>query len=192
MAGHGNTVDTAVWGAADVLISSNLSATIPADITTAFQINNGSTITDQWDFVGLLDGGQGFAEAIETNSTDHSAWGFGVVATTYGDTKLTKTFTALEENKPVMSLVYDTSGMTFDDATGTYSGDLGVKDFTTRVKVAFVTYSGGVEKRFISKNYATIAPSNAGTESETALQSKGFTVTVYPDSSGKYWTAQKG
>ena len=192
MAGHGDTGNTAVWGAADVLISTNMSATIPADISTAFVINNGTDVTDQWDFVGLLDGGQGFAEAIETNSTDHSAWGFGVVATTYGDTKLTKTFTALEENKPVMSLVYDTSDMTFDDDAGTYSGDLGVKDYTTKVKVAFVTYSGDTTKRFISKNYATVAPTNAGTESEANLQSKGFTVTIYPDSSGKYWTAQKG
>lgn len=192
MAGHGSTGNTAVWGAADVLISTNLSATIPTNVGTAFVINNGDDVTDEWTFVGLLDGGQGFEEAIEVESTDHNAWGFGVVATTYQGTKLTKTFTALEENETVMGLVYNTSGMTFDDEAGTYSGDLGVKDYTTKVKVAFVTYSGDTEKRFITKNYATIAPNNAGTEGEESLQSKSFTVTIFPDSNGVYWVAQKG
>ena len=67
------------------------------------------------------------------------------------------TFTALEENETVISLVYDTSGMTFDDVAGTYVGDLKVRDNTTRVLVAFVTKSGGTERRLVSKNYATIA-----------------------------------
>lgn len=182
MSGTGNTLNTAVWGGADVLI---------APLGTAIPVDN-AAFDPAWKFVGLLDGGQGFEEGIEVDSTDHEAWGFGVIATTYKGQKTTKTFTALEDNSTVMGLVYDTAGMTFDDAAGTYSGDLGVKDFTARVLVAFVTYSGTTEKRAISKNYATIAATAAGSESEEALQSKGFTATIYPDSNKKLWTVYKG
>ena len=178
----GNTANTAVWGAADVLI---------APLGTPIPTGN-AAFDPAWKYVGLLDGGQGFEEGIEVESTDHEAWGYGVVATTYKGQKTTKTFTALEENSTVMGLVYDTEGMTFDDAAGTYAGDLGVKDYTERVLVAFVTTSGSTEKRAISKNYATIAATNAGSESEEALQSKGFTATIYPDANKKLWTVYKG
>lgn len=145
-----------------------------------------------WKFVGLLDGGQGFEEGIEVQSTDHEAWGYGVIATTYKGQKTTKTFTALEENSTVMGLVYDTSAMTFDDDAGTYSGTLGVKDFTERVLIAFVTTSGDIVKYAVSANYATVAATSAGTESEDSLASKGFTATIYPTDAKELWTVYKG
>jgi hypothetical protein len=178
----GNTANAAVWGGADVLV---------APLGSPIPVGN-AAFSAAWKYVGLLDGGQGFEEGIEVESTDHEAWGFGVITTTYKGQKTTKTFTALEENSVVMDLVYDTTGMTFNDTLGTYSGDLGVKDYTTRVLVAFVTTSGDNEKRAISKNYATIAATSAGSESEEALASKGFTVTIYPDTNKKLWTVYKG
>lgn len=178
----GNPTNAAVWGGADVLI---------APIGTAIPTGN-AAFDAAWEYVGLLDGGQGFEETIETESTDHEAWGYGVIATTYKGTKVTKTFTALEENSVVMGLVYDVSGMTFDDAAGTYSGDLAVRDNTERVLVAFVTRSGDTERRMVTKNYATIAATSAGTESEEALQSKGFTVTIVPDANKVLYHTYKG
>ena len=190
----GNPTNTAVWGGADVLVGS-LTATTPAG-NAAFTLNetSGGTagITTQWDYVGLLDGGQGFESGIEVESTDHEAWGYGVVATTYKGQKTTVNFTALEENSVVMSLVYDTDGMTFDNVAGTYSGDLAQRDHTTRVKLAFVVTSGSTERRLITKNYATIVPTNAGSESEESLQSKSFTATIFPDANGVLWTTYKG
>lgn len=182
MSGHGNTTNTAVWGGADVLIAP-VTATIPTGL---------AAFSSDWEYVGILNGDQGFEEAMEVNSTDHNGWGFGVIATTYQGQKTTKSFTALEENSVVMGLVYDIDNMTFDDVNGTYSGDLKLRDLTTRVRIAFVTYSGDTEKRFISKNYATIAPTSAGSESETALHSKGFTATILPDGSRNLWYAAKG
>jgi len=170
------------------LTTAELSANATASASVTAEIGG----TNGWSYIGLLDGGQGFEEGVEVTSTDHEAWGYGVVATTYKGQKTTKTFTALEENSTVMDLVYDTAGMTFDDVAGTYVGDLATKDFTERVRVAFVTTSGDIEKRFISKNYATIAATAAGTESEEALQSKGFTATVYPDTNRVLWYAYKG
>ena len=178
----GNPTNAAVWGGADVLIAP-IGTAIPAG-NAAFGVG--------WEYVGLLDGGQGFEESIETTSTDHEAWGYGVIATTYKGTKVTKTFTALEENSVVMGLVYDTSGMTFDDVAGTYSGDLAIRDNTERVLVAFVTTSGDTERRFVTANYATIAASSAGSESEEALQSKGFTVTIVPDANRVLYKTYKG
>lgn len=178
----GNTANAAVWGGADVLI---------APIGTAIPTTN-AAFGVGWEYVGLLDGGQGFEEGIETESTDHDAWGYGTIFTTYKAQKLTKTFTALEENEVVMGLVYDVSGMTFDDEAGTYVGTLKVRDHTEQVLVAFVTTSGGNEKRLISKGYATIAPTNAGSDGEESLASKGFTATIFPNGSQELWYAYKG
>lgn len=178
----GNPTNAAVWGGADVLI---------APIGTALPVGN-AAFGVGWEYVGLLDGGQGFEESIEQDSTDHTAWGYGVIATTYGNTKVTKTFTALEENEVVMGLVYDVSGMTFDDVAGTYEGDLAVRDNTSRVLVAFVTTSGDTERRMITKNYATIAATGAGSESEESLQSKTFEVTIVPDSNQVLYYTYKG
>ena len=178
----GNPSNAAVWGEADVLI---------APVGTAIPVGN-AAFDAAWKFVGLLDGGQGFEEAIEQTSTDHNAWGYGVVATTYGNTKITKTFTTLEDNETVMGLVYDTDGMTFDDVNGTFVGDLAVRDNTERVLVAFVTRSGDTERRLITKNYATIAATNAGSESEEALSSRQFTATIVPDSNRVLYYTYKG
>jgi hypothetical protein len=184
----GDPAKTAVWGGADVLVGS-LTATIPA-AGDPFIINNGTTVTTEWDYVGLLNGDDGFTESIEVDSTDHNAWGYGVIATTYQGQKTTKSFTALEDNETVLGLVYDVSGMSFN-SDGTYDGVLKTKDFTQKVKVAFVTTSGGDEKRRISHNYATIAADDAGSESETDLQSKGFTATIYPSTDKSLWHASK-
>lgn len=178
----GSPSNAAVWGGADVLI---------APVGTAVPVGN-AAFGAGWEYVGLLDGGQGFEESIEQDSTDHTAWGYGVIATTYGNTKVTKTFTALEENEIVMGLVYDVSGMTFDDVAGTYSGTLKVRDNTTRVLIAFVTTSGDTERRMISAEYATIAATSAGTESEESLGSKSFTATIVPSETKELWKTYKG
>ena len=145
-----------------------------------------------WSFVGLLDGGQGFEESVEVTSTDHEAWGYGVVATTFKGQKTTKKFTALEDNQAVLGLVYDVDDVVFDDEAGTYVGDLKTKDYTERVRIAFVVTSGDTEKRMISKNYCNVSPTDSSKESEDALQSKGFTATIYPDNDRVLWYAYKG
>lgn len=52
----GNPTNAAVWGGADVLI---------APIGTAIPAGN-AAFGAGWEYVGLLDGGQGFEESIET------------------------------------------------------------------------------------------------------------------------------
>lgn len=148
--------------------------------------------TDGWDFAGILDGGQGFEESIEVQSTDHTGWGYGVLFTTYRDQKTTKNFTAVEENAAVMGLVYDTSDMVFDDVAGTYEGTLGVRDHAEPVKIAFVTTRGSSEKRVVSENYATVAPNGSAKDSEESLATRGFTATIVPTADKKLWRTYKG
>lgn len=207
--------DATITGAAGTFSSSDVGQTItgtgiPADTTilsftsdtevemSANASATGASVaatlgaTTGWKYAGLLDGGQGFEESIEVESTQHSAWGYGVILTTYKDQVLTRTFTALEENAAVMDLVYDTSSMTFDDEAGTYVGTLKVRDHTEQIRIAFVTRSGTTEKRLISKGYATVAPTTAGSDSEESLGSKTFEATIYPNGSQELWYAYKG
>ena len=178
----GNTANAAVWGEADVLIAP-IGTAIPAT-NAAFGVG--------WEYIGLLDGGQGFEEGVEIQSTQHSAWGYGTIFTTYKDQVLTVSFTALEENEQTMSLVYDTTEMTFDDVLGTYSGDLKVRDHTEQLLIAFVTRTGGNERRKISKAYATVVPTAAGSDSEESIGSKGFTATIYPNGTQELFYTYKG
>jgi hypothetical protein len=148
--------------------------------------------TNGWRFAGCLDGSQGFEETNDQSSTDHSAWGFGVIATTYQDKKTTVTFTALEENAVVMGLVYDVSGMTFDDVAGTYAGNLAVREDTDRVRLGFEVTSGDVVRRKTTANYATVIASGAGSESEESLGSKTFEASIFPDENNALYTVYKG
>jgi hypothetical protein len=179
-------------GATITAVSAGVNATISANATATGSPTATIGATTGWTYVGLLDGGQGFEEGIEVESTEHDAWGYGVIATTYKAQKTTKTFTSLEENATVMGLVYDVSSMTFDDTAGTYVGTLKVRDHTEQIRIAFVTTSGTNEKRMISKNYATVAPTNAGSDGEESLGSKGFTATIYANGSSELWYAYKG
>jgi hypothetical protein len=180
-----STTILSITNATTAEMTANATAT-GASVSAAVGATNG------WKFVGLLDGGQGFGESIEQSSTDHSAWGRGVIATTYSAKKTTMTFTALEENSTVMSLVYDTDDMTFDDVVGTYSGSLGVRDDTERVRIAFKTTSGDTARWKASSNYATVTATTAGTDSETSLGSKNFTASIVPDENNKLFETYKG
>lgn len=179
-------------GATILSYTSDTEVELSATATASGSVTASIGATTGWKYAGLLDGGQGFEEGIEVESTEHDAWGYGVISTTYKAQKLTKTFTALEENETVMGLVYDVTGMTFDDEAGTYVGTLAVRDHTDRVLIAFVTTSGSNEKRLISKSYATIAPTNAGSDGEESLGAKSFTASIFPNGSNELWYTYKG
>ena len=180
-------------GATILSFTSETSVELSANATaTGASVTATIGATTGWTFVGLLDGGQGFEDGVEVEETQHSAWGYGTIFTTYKDQVTTKTFTALEENSTVLGLVHDVSAMTFDDEAGTYQGTLKVRDHTEQLRIAFVTTSGTKEKRLISKSYATVAPTAAGTDSEESIGSKGFTATIYPNGSNELWYTYKG
>lgn len=179
----GDTDNTSVWSEADVYIGA-LDAPNPTG-NAAFSLVDGD-----WDLVGLLDGSAGFGEQQSIDSTDHNAWGYGVIATTRRNFKLTRTFTALEDNETVMGLIYDASGVTFTDED--YTGTLKVRDNALKFKIAFELRDGVKVRRMISANYGQIEEIGEVSESEDGIQSRPITVAIYPNGSQELWVTFKG
>ena len=172
-----------VWGKYAVLLGS-LTATVPT-AGAAFTLNDGTTVTSEWDPVGALtdDAFDDGAESIE--SSDHTAAGFGVYATTYRNAKETRTFTVKEKTLITLGIRYDTSGVT--DTTGTLSGTLKRRDPSEKFKVAFhrQTKNGSKIERYITQNYATIdSISPAFSNDESTLS---VTVTIVPNANDELY-----
>jgi hypothetical protein len=83
-------------------VTPGVSATISANATATGSPTATIGATTGWKYAGLLDGGQGFEDSVDVDETQHSAWGYGTIFTTYKDQVTTKTFTALEENATTM------------------------------------------------------------------------------------------
>lgn len=176
----GDVNNAAVWAEADVLVGA-LTATNPAD---------GAAFGVDWSYAGLLDGDDGFGLSRDMDSSDFYAWGGILVATTRRNFKLTRTFTALEDNQVVWDLIWPGSDVTF---TGnTYTGSIKVPDLQAKFKMAWETRSGDTLKRVISANYCQVEEVGEATESESDLQSYPVTVTVYPASDGTLFDVFKG
>lgn len=188
---HGNPAKAPVWGEADVFLG-GLTATIPTH-PAAYALNatSGGTsgVVDKWDFVGMLDDDNPFDAGAETiDKTDHSAFGFGVYATTYKNQKEVITFTALETTLITLGLIYDVSALT--DTSGTLAGTLKRRDPTKKYMIAFEAKSGTTIERRTSKNYAYIDDiSRAMTNGK-----KLYTVTsvIVPTSSNELFDYYKG
>ena len=88
-----------LWADADVYYSTDLTATLPANASTAFDAS--------WHQIGLLDGAAGFeGEGKFQTVNDHYGWGGILIATTRSQWKETKKFSILEDNQWTRALVY--------------------------------------------------------------------------------------
>jgi hypothetical protein len=183
-----------VWGKYAVLLG-GLTATKPSSSAHAgaadFTLNDPSVpTTDQWDPVGALDADTPFDDGTESSdSTDHTAAGFGVYATTVTNQKLTRSFTMKETTLTTMGIIYDASGLT--SASGVISGDLAIRDNSKQYLSAFYRETAGGEmERYITKNYSTInsVTRNTGNNEATCT----VELLIVPDANGKYWEYYKG
>lgn len=184
----GNPDNAAVWQNADVLIAA-LGSPTPVDGTTGDP--DGSAFSADWDAVGLLNGDDGFTESMDMDTSDFYAWGGILVATTRRNFKLTRQFTAYEDNQTVKDLVWPGHTLTFDGSGG-YTGTLVTPDLQYKFMIAFEVRQGTQIKRVISKNYAQIDERGEATESESDLQSRQLTVAIYPDADGVLFETYKG
>lgn len=179
-----------VWSKYAVLLG-NLAATKPTG-NAAFTLNDpgaGTPVTNQWDPVGALDGDNPFddgAEAIDTS--DHSAAGHGVYATTYKNQKETRSFTAKETTLRTLGLVYDTSGVTA--TAGNLSGTLKRRDPTEKFLIAFHRENGTDMERYISKNFAYIDSISRSFGNDESLRT--VTVVIVPNTSDELYTYYLG
>lgn len=171
----GNPEFTSVWGDADVYVALDPDEAVPEDIDTEF----GSG----WDLVGLLDGSAGMPEGRSRSETDHSAWGAGIVKTSYKDAKVEVMFTALEDNDTVKGLAY---------VVGT-GGDAGKLKYANPVPVRFayeVTELDGRKRRRISAGEAHVVTTGNIENGEETLEKFPFKATCFPDADGWHFIEQ--
>ncbi|MCY4726698.1 hypothetical protein NYO98_10450 [Nocardioides sp. STR2] len=169
----GNTENARLWADADVYVNPDVaSATIPASITEAFAA--------AWGQVGLLNGEDGFTEAREEETGDHYAWGGILVRTSRRNFKLTKAFSALEDNATTRSLLWP----------GSTAGKL-IVPRPVPVKVGFETRDGDIVRRLITARYAVITVNGDITENESDLTKYELLATIYPNAAGELFIEQK-
>jgi len=166
----GNAANASVWAEADVYIAP-LGTAIPASVTTPFGAG--------WLQVGLLDGGDGFEESRSEDKKDLFAWGGLLVATPRKNFKLTKKFSALEDNTTTRSLIWP----------GSTSAVLSVPK-PANIMIAFETRSGGKVKRVISRNYVQVDLDGSIKDGEEDLTKATLVATIFPDASGVLFDRQ--
>lgn len=167
----GDPLKANLWTDADVYVSTNLSAALPANANTPFG--------PDWSLVGLLDGDEGFPEGRDEDTDDKYAWGGILVKTSRSHFKLTKSFTALEDNETTYSLLWPGSTPTQI-----------VVPRPARVKVAFETREGDKTRRLITALYAEVTLDGDHGENETDLESMTFAATIFPTSAGVLFDRQ--
>lgn len=158
----GDPTNASLWTDADVYVGP-LTAVNPATIDDPFPA--------EWGLVGLLDGDEGFTESRDEDVDDKYAWGGILVRTSRAHFKLTKGFTALEDNQTTRSLIWPGSSDTQI-----------IVPKPERVKVAFETREGDTIKRLITAQYAEISLDGDVTENETDLTTYTLVATIFPTS----------
>lgn len=172
----GDPTNANIWSNADTYVSFDLEADNPATIDDEFP--------GAWDLVGLLDGDDGFPEDHEVDEGDHFAWGGVFITTTYAHDKITKKFSALEDNDTTDRLRWPGST---DDSI--------VIPRPERIKIAFETTNGAVKRRLISANYALVTVDGTVDVNETDVAKLPFIATIVPDTSVAFpyplWVRQR-
>lgn len=167
-----NPENASLWAEADVYINPDLDAARPADADTEFDAT--------WGLVGLLNGEDGFAESREEEKNDHYAWGGILVRTSRRNFKLTKKFSALEDNPVTRSLIWP----------GSPAGKI-VVPRPVPVLVAFETREAGKIRRLITTRYAEIDVDGDITENESDLTKYELLATIFPTAAGELFDEQK-
>ncbi|MGI5041570.1 hypothetical protein FKO01_19805 [Mesorhizobium sp. B2-3-3] len=161
----GDPTKANLWTDADVYVSFDLSAPLPADANTPFG--------PAWNQVGLLDGDEGFPESRDEDTDDKFAWGGILVKTSRNHFKLTKSFTCLEDNETTRQLVWPGSTATRIKVPK-----------PVPVKVAFETREGDKVRRLITANYGECSLDGDHGENETDLESATIVATIFPTGDG--------
>lgn len=177
----GDPTNVKIWEDADVRILKPVSIVSPATLTSLTP----DTIDDPWDVLwllaGLLDGGEGFGESREWDESEHTAWGYGVIKVSSRNFKMTRTFTALEDNV-VTNYLYS-------------PGDTAGKVIVAKpasVYLAFETTSDdGVVERLISTMPARVKAPDSN-RNEEDLASRAFTAQIFPNTAKELFVVQKG
>lgn len=158
------------WRDCDVYVAPSGTAA-PATVNTAFSAS--------WDHVGYLDGEEGSKVTREWGEkNEHYAWGGDIVKTSRGKFKLTRTFTAIEDNETTRELLWP----------GSLPGGEHYAPVPVRQMIAFEFREGATVRREI---YADVEiEASEWTDSETDITKVEFEVTAFPEADGTYYREQ--
>lgn len=161
----GDPTKANLWTNADVYVAP-LGTANPATVSTPFGVG--------WGLVGLLDGDDGLPESRDEDVDDKFAWGGILVRTSRKNFKLTKKFSALEDNTTTRSLIWPGSSDTQI-----------VVPRPVPVKVAFEVRDPGTGKveRLITRNYGIVSVDGDRDINETDLTKVSLMAVIYPDAS---------
>lgn len=166
----GDTSNAQLWTEADVYV---------APLATVAPTSGTATWPAGWELVGLLDGEDGFTTTREQDTNDLYAWGGILVRTSRRNFKLTKSFSALENNDVTRDLVWPDSP----------AGQIIVprpKD----ILIGFETREGDVYHRLISAERAQVDVDGDIVENETDLTKYELVATIFPTADGVLFTEQ--
>ena len=164
----GDTENASVWDDADVFVSFDLDAAVPATVDDDFGV--------EWELVGFLDGAAGFAEDVSETATSHMVWGQGAIKRSYKDTEVMVSFTARERNETTERLARPNN--------------------RERVLIAFEVREGTKVFRKISREYAIVSRNGSVTDNEDALTGIPLQAWIAPDTTvdasteNQYFTEQ--
>lgn len=167
----GNPDNASLWAEADVYVTPDLDAEVPESIDDPFP--------SDWGLVGLLSGEDGFVTSREEDKSDHFAWGGILVRTSRRNFKLTRKFSALEDNEVTRDLIWP----------GSPAGQL-IVPRPVPVLVGFETREAGKKHRLITARYAIVDLDGDVTESESDLTKYELLSTIYPTGEGVLFTEQ--
>lgn len=170
MAGDPNNAELITY--ADVYVGP-LSAPNPADVDTDFSA--------AWGLVGLLDGDDGLPEARDVDTSDLYAWGGILVRTSRAHFKLTKSFSALEDNPTTRSLVWPGS---------TNTEVIVPKPVPVKLAFQIQDEDTGKIERLITRRHAIIDLDGDVSKNETDLTKYTLAAVIYPDANGVLFDRQ--
>lgn len=160
----GDPDNVAVWGDADMFVSFDLDAAIPADETEDFD-------TASWAAFGILNGEKGVAESSDMDETKIPGWGWGNVRTGYKNFAAGWKFTALEDNDVVWRLRNPNST----------APDISADRTPERVLLALEVRDGDRVKRKITKGFALVRQDGEVTITESGAAETSFIAGIFPD-----------
>ncbi|MFJ1581784.1 Ig-like domain-containing protein [Streptomyces sp. NPDC088197] len=168
----GDPTKTNLWTNADVYVSP-LGTANPATVTAPWPVGWGQT--------GLLAGDDGMPESRDEDVSDMYAWGGILVRTSRKNFKLTKKFSALEDNVTTRALIWPGSTETQI-----------VVPRPSPVKIGFETRdpSTGKIERLITRNYGLITLDGDRDINETDLTKAVLAAVIYPDANGVLFDRQ--
>lgn len=178
----GDAKNTSIWTDADVRVDFSMTADAPASSFDPYDAG--------WAVVGLLDGGEGFEEERDEDTSEHYAWGGVLIKKTRSKHKRTIKFVAMEDNATTFRLVNPGSVRGTADADGVRVSKIKVPKYEP-FAISFEVREGDSVRRRTVK-HAEIEEIGSIKAGEEEPEVREVTVVLFPEADGTLYTEVTG